>query len=217
MVSKTTGDNSEPNQGEEEKYVSPKQLNDAIAARFRSFETKQTEAMSRIELLLQERQKPVEAATPVDPEAKPAKKVSERDEMLMALQTKMRILEEKEQKAREQSKRLKLQEELIAGRVNPQLVRPLMAQLELEQAVAYESADSDGLIFRIGESVYPLKEGVSAFLSSEDAKPFLAPRGPVGSGEKSYTSKINSKPQAGKLSMEQAGDALLSLITGSGE
>lgn len=215
MVDKTKDETSASNQSQgddEPKYITAAELNAAITARFRSFETKQSESLSRIESLLQQRTEPVA----VEPEApKPSKKVED-NPLVQALDNKVKLLEAKNQKARETHLRAKLQEELLAGRVNPLLIKPLLAQFELEKTVSYADNDSDEIVFKTADSVFTLRDGVQTYLSSEDAKPFLSPKGAAGSGDKTY--KQTTKTQGvQKLSTEQAGEALLGLLSGSGE
>jgi hypothetical protein len=90
-----------------------------------------------------------------------------------------------------------------------------MAQFEVEKTVSYASDQSDEIVFKSGESVFTLKDGISTYLSSEEAKPFLAPKGAVGSGDRPYTKQSSKPQQAGKLSMEQAGEALAAILSGS--
>ncbi len=217
MVDKTKDENSASNQNEGDsdapKYVTIEQLNQAITARFRSFETKQTDSFTRLETLFAQGREP---AAPEEP-AKPSKKIQD-DPLVQALTNQVKLLETERTRNRALNLRAKVQEELLAGKVNPQLVKPLLAQFEVDKTFSYASDTSDEIVGKFGESIFTLKDGVSTYLSSEDAKPFLSPKGAAGSGDKPYTSNTSKSPQPGaRLSAEAAGDAIRAFLTGSGE
>lgn len=197
----SSGDGASISKSEIEKMV-----NTAIGMRFRSFEEKQVSAFDKLEKLISEStKKPEEEALP----AKPKK-----DQLMEALTNKLQILEQKDKRAREQHLRMKIQEELT-GKVVPGLVKPLLAQFALENTVSYASEDADDILFKTSNGPLPLRDGIQEFLLSEDAKPFLPPKGVSGSGDKAY-SQTHQAPKTTErfATREAAAEAFVAALSG---
>ena len=178
MVEKTTSNNPElkEDQGADSpKYVTSEQLNAAITAKFRSFEAKQQETLSRIEQLLSPKKEEQQ-------EEKPKKE----DASVLSLKQQVERLTQDKKRSRENALKSRLQEELLAAGVNKQALKALVALHMAENAVEYESEDSDEIVYKTQDSVYQLKDGISAWAKTEDAKAFLAARGVTGSNDRSY-------------------------------
>lgn len=178
MVDKTTSNNPElkEDQGADSpKYVTSEQLNAAITAKFRSFEAKQQESLARIEQLLSKKEEPQEE--------KPKKE----DASVLSLKQQVERLTQDKKRSRENALKARLQEELVAAGVNKQALKALVALHMAENAVEYESEDSDEIVYKTQDSVYQLKDGISAWAKTDDAKAFLAARGVTGSNDRSYS------------------------------
>lgn len=184
MVDKTTSNNPELKLDQDEvtpseKFVTAEQLNAAITARFRTFESKQSEQFSKIEQLILER------AT--QQESKEQKKAPVEDPQIAQMRKQIEKLTADKAKNREVALRSKLSEELVAAGVNPATVKALVAlHVDSDKAVSYESDESDEIVFKAQDNSYSLKDGLQQWLKTEDAKAYLIPKGAKGSGDTSY-------------------------------
>lgn len=213
MVDKTTGNNSEPDQNQggvdAPSYVTAEQVaqivNSAITNRNRQFEGKLDEKFTRLEALLAPKSE-------VSEEPSKPSKVS-MDPKVMQLENQLKALQAERHKSRDQSLKARTQQLLIEQGVNPKAIKPLIAMLvDAERTISYASDDSDDIIFKQADYHVPLQDGVAGWLKSEDAKPFIAPIGAVGSGDRKYQTQT-SKPTDVK-SKEEAGQRLANFLLG---
>ena len=223
MAEKLTG-NLEPHlEGEgteaSENAFSDKQLSEintmvskAIGSRLRAVKDEFSQNFSEFRNLLTDRLPQKEAGKD---EEKPQKAQKESDSE-KALRQKIERLEQREAKARDTNLELKAHELLQRHQVNPKLAKPLVAMWKSDGTLKYADADSDLILMKYGDQVYDsLDEGIGAFVSSEDAKPYLPAKGVNGAGESRYQASRSRNPQPNQLhSKEQAGDALFGLIGG---
>lgn len=134
----------------------------------------------------------------VEPQAEAPVSKRKADPEMEALQKQVQLM--LDEKNAEKGKRKQLEiETTLAGVLSAEGIpasahKFVSAYLKANGAIGYESEESDAMIFKTGDSVYDLQDGIkNVFLKSEEAKVFIPAKGTSGSGDSRYSTIINSQ------------------------
>jgi hypothetical protein len=177
-------------------YVTEEQLSRAVAARLTDYSKKQEKAQaafeSRLLQAVSEARDPASDDSGVREEQDP-KSAADETPAVRALQRQLADVSQRLEKsaAEVESERAKARHQSMVGALQDALASAGLDTPVMRHAVGYlvdtskrvRMDDDDSVLFldEAGGEL-PLKEGVTAWARSDDAKPYLPPRGASGSG-----------------------------------
>jgi hypothetical protein len=170
-------------------------INAAISNRFKSFEKKFEEFATKL--------------TPPDKIEEPKKDEKLSNAEMQALKKQLENIQKERDTEVSNRRNLELRnsvkENLLKAGVSPAMVKAAMAVLvDSDKVVGYDEADQ--IVFKSATGDMDLASGLKTWAKSEEGKAFVAPRGAIGSGEKSF-GKVNSNTSA-KPSRQEVGAML---------
>jgi hypothetical protein len=183
-------------------YVTSAQLNAAITARFKSFESKLDETLSKLSAPREEQQ------TKND---KPADETTRRIAALeRQLDASRKDAETAKQRHLDTTLRTKVAEELSkVGVASPKHALALL--VDAEKRIAW--GEDDRLVWKGDDGIESdLSAGLKSWAKTPDARPLMAPRGTVGSGDRGAPAVNGSTPKS--LTKADAARMLVAAHTG---
>lgn len=221
--------NDEPQSSQAEtaaqpKYVTEEQLNRAITQRLKSFEksiASSLEESSKAMLSkLEEMRPPPQASSQPEKAADESPIVKGLQKQIADLQAKQKAADEAVQAARmaqrDQALRTKLAEELGRYGVDSGRVKHAVGYLvDAAKAVSYDEG-SDEIVFKDKNDVVDLSTGLKSWLSTDDGKIYVPPRGAQGSGDRKVSNTRAAAPKKDGVSYADIGNWILGQ-TGGGE
>jgi len=107
-----------------------------------------------------------------------------------------------------------VKETLLKSGVSQNLLKAAMAVLiDSDKLIGYN--EEDQIVFKTESGEVDLLSGLKTWVKTDEGKSFVAPKGSVGSGEKSFSSKpSNSLNLSAKPSRQEVGNALEEVLLG---
>jgi hypothetical protein len=177
-------------------------VNAAISSRFKSFEKKFDEFSTRL-------------ATP-DHNEEPKKDEKLSNTELLNLKKQLEAIQKERDsevsKRKDTELRTSVKETLLKAGVAPHMIKPALAMLvDSDKVVGYN--DEDQVVYRTQTGDLDLDSGLRSWIKSDEGKAFAAPKGALGSGERSF-GKSNTNSLV-KPSRQEVGAMLEEVLLGN--
>ena len=209
MADKKLTDSAESEQADTASSITIEQVNQivnqAISSRFKSFEKKFDDFTAKL--------------APIDKENQEPNKKEEKLSNAELVKVKQQLEAIQKDRDNEVAKRKdfelrnSVKENLLKSGVAPHMVKAAMAMLvDSDKIIGYN--DEDQIIYKTATGDVELTSGLKDWVKTEEGKAFVAPKGAIGSGEKTFgkafTPNSNVKP-----SRQEVGNMLEeALLTG---